>query len=200
MLFRSVSQSRYTEKLQEAVSKLKTLCPTPEKINQLVVLKGRYEQQVVKFYESITTVRNTAIPSQRVAEALNTTLQVLSTARSAGNIALAFLPLAPGAATALLNTQKDVEENLGPLLEKITKGLSLITSTFVFIAGILALINKLMTLLDILIRLCSEKLGIPYQSTNIVIAASTNPMCVGLSTTNPRLYYRNTYRKSAALS
>ena len=98
----------------------------------------------------------------------------MSTARSAGNIALAFLPLAPGAATALLNTQKEVEENLGPLLEKITKGLSLITSTFVFIAGILALINKLMTLLDILIRLCSEKLGIPYQSTNIVIAASPN--------------------------
>jgi hypothetical protein len=162
------------EKLQEAVSKLKTLCPTPEKINQLVVLKGRYEQQVVKFYESITTARNIAIPSQNIAEALNTTLQVLSAARSAGNIALAFLPLAPGAATALLNTQKEVEENLGPLLEKITKGLSLITSTFVFIAGILALINKLMTLLDILIRLCSEKLGIPYQSTNIVIAASPN--------------------------
>ena len=162
------------EKLQEAISKLKTLCPTPEKINQLVILKGRYEEQIVKFYESITTARNIAIPSQKVAEALTTTLQVLSAARSAGNIALSFLPVTPGAAPALINVQKDVEENLGPLLEKISKGLSLITSTFVFLAGVLTLVNKLMSLLDILIRLCSEKLGIPYQSTNTVVAASPN--------------------------
>ena len=162
------------EKMEKAVAKLKTLCPTPQKINELVILKGRYEQQIVSFYNSITTARDTAVPSQRIAEALTTTLQVLSAARLAGNIALSFLPVTPGAAPALINTQKEVEETLGPLLEKITKGLSLITSTFIFLAGILTLINKLMMLLDVLIRFCSEKLGIPYQTTNIIIAASPN--------------------------
>lgn len=171
------------ELLEEAVSKLKKLCPTQAKLQQLILLKSRYSEQVNKFYTSINTIQTTVTSSDKIAQALNTTLQVISTARQVGNIALSLIPITPGAAPALINTQKEIEEKLRPSLEKISTILTKMGSTFVFLGSILTLIQQLLNLLDIIIRFCAEKLNIPYQTINTTIGAIPR-----LATPSPSTY------------
>jgi len=160
--------------LEKAMAKAKKLCPTQARLQELILLKSRYSEQVNKFYNSITTLQTTVTTSDKVAQALNTTLQVVSAARQIGNIALSFVPVTPGAPPALINVQKDIEEKLRPVLEKISTVLAKIVSTFAFLGSIVTLIQQLLTVLDILIKFCSEELGIPYESINSTMAAIPN--------------------------
>lgn len=171
------------ELLEQAMSKLKKLCPTQAKLQQLILLKSRYSDQVNKFYTSLNTIQTTVISSDKITQALNTTLQVISTARQAGNIALSLIPVTPGAPPALINTQKEVEEKLRPILEKISTVLTKMGSTFVLLGSIIALIQQLLSMLDIVIRFCAEKLNIPYQTINTTMGAIPK-----LATPSPSTY------------
>lgn len=182
-IYKLLEKAPTQELLDKAVAKAKKICPTQVRLQELILLKSRYSDQVNNFYKSITTLQTTVTSSDKIAQAINTSLQVISTARQLGNIALSFVPVTPGAPPALINVQKDIEEKLRPILEKVSTVLSKIVSTFALIGSIIALIQQLLTVLDILIRFCSEQLGIPYESINSTMGAIPN-----LATPAPSAY------------
>lgn len=160
--------------LDELLSKLPIKCPTPDKIQQLIVLRNKYTTQLNTFFESISRLSQSLTGSTQVSEALTTGLAVVSASRKAANIALGLLPVTPGAAPSAINLLKDLEDTIGPILTKISRTLGILTSTVAFVVGIISTIIQLLNLLDGLIFLCAQREGIPYEAINAELATLNN--------------------------
>lgn len=178
--------------VEEALNKLPIKCPTPEKLRELITLRNRYATQLNNFFNSVSKLSQSVTGTNKVAEALTTGLQVLSVARKAANIALGFLPVTPGAAVSVLNVQKDLEDTIKPILNKLTKTLGILTSVVAFVLGILTTIIQLLNLLDTLILLCAKQQGIPYEDINAQLAVLNDGLINNLQNTTPT--QQNTYK------
>ncbi len=178
--------------VDEALSKLPKLCPTQEKLKQLIAIRNRYAQQLNTFYNNITRLSKTLTGTTAIVEAVSIALQIASTTRKTANIALGFLPATPGAAPAAINTLKDLEESIRPKLDTISKGLGILTSTVAFVAGIVATIVQLLQILDKLIQLCAEESGVPFSEINNELTVLNNTVTSNLQNTTPNI--NNSYR------
>jgi hypothetical protein len=152
------------------ISKLPRICPTQQKILQLIALRDRYTTQLNTYYTNITGLSKGLTGTQQVSEAIATVITITSATRQAANAALAFVPVTPGAVPSSINILKDLEDIIKPRLDKILKTIQTLSSAVAFISAILIVIIQLLRLLDILIQLCAQDLGVPYQAINTELA------------------------------
>lgn len=152
------------------INKLPRICPTQQKILQLIALRDRYTTQLNTYYTNITGLSKGLTGTQQVSEAIATVITITSATRQAANAALAFVPLTPGAVPSSINILKDLEDIIKPRLDKILKTVQTLSSAVAFVSAILIVIIQLLRLLDILIQLCAQDLGVPYQAINTELA------------------------------
>jgi hypothetical protein len=178
--------------LDQLLEKLPKLCPTRAKIEQIITIRNRYTDQINTFFTNVQRLSTGLTGSQQVAQAISIGVTVTSTVRKAANIALAFVPLTPGAAPSSINILKDLEEEIKPRLDKIIKTVGVLTSTIAFVAAILNIIIQLLKILDTLILLCSQQLGIPFDEINNLLNSLDNQLISNLQNTTPNI--NNTYK------
>lgn len=174
------------------LDKLPRLCPTEAKLKEVIALRNRYANQLNTFYNNLTRLSTTLTGTNKIAQAISTTLAVTAAARKAANIALGFLPVVPGAAPSAINVLKDLEESISPKLNNLLKGLGVLTSTVAFVSGIILTIIELLKILDQLILLCAQDTGVPFSEINNELTALNNNITKDLQNSTSNI--DNTYK------
>jgi len=178
--------------LDKLLEKLPKLCPTKRKIEQIITIRNRYTDQINTFFTNVQRLSTGLTGTQQVAQAISIGITVTSTVRKAANAALAFVPVTPGAAPSSINILKDLEDEIKPRLDKILKTVGVLTSTIAFVAAILNTIIQLLKILDTLILLCSQQLGIPFDEINNLLNSLDNQLISNLQNTTSDT--NNTYK------
>lgn len=169
------------------ISKLPKLCPTQDKILRLINLRDKYTTQLNTYYKNITGLSKGLTGTEQVSEAIATVISVTAATRQAANAALAFVPITPGAVPSGINILKDLEDIIKPRLDKILKTVQTLKSAIIFISSILIIIIQLLRMLDLLIQLCAQEVGVPYSAINAELAILGGNTISNLQNTTPTL-------------
>lgn len=143
--------------LDQIIDILKGKCPSQAKIKELIEKRNKLVTQLNNNYETITTMASWTGVLSSVLQGLKIGVQLVKAVPA---------PAPAGVAAYLIEGEKQINN--------ISKSINLITLTTASFGVFFGLVIKLLNTLDILLQLCSQDTGIPYEQINNEINALSN--------------------------
>jgi hypothetical protein len=133
---------------------LPSICPSSDELQNLLTLRNNL---IGKLNNVAKTIEILSKPISILNNVVNTTSTILETtdkARIAANIALAFIPLTPGAGPAAINTLKDLVELLRPPIQITKNTINSISEALDYANNIIAKLLSLFEIIDQILSKC----------------------------------------------
>ena len=167
----------------KAVNNLTTvICPSDQKLLQLVALRNKYTTQVNTFLSSIDRISKITTTVGESINIINIALNTLTTVTRVANLFLLGAIAAPGPIVSAQFVSKDLENILKPKLIKYTRNIQYLTSVVQIVVSILITITKLLAILDELIVRCAKTKNLPLTALNNELAQLGNLQLQDLQT------------------
>jgi hypothetical protein len=144
--------------LDQIIELVKGKCPSQAKLRELISKRNKLVVQLNNNYETITTMAKYTGILSLVLQGLKIGVQAVKAIPA---------PAPAGVAAYLIESEKQINN--------ISKSVNIITITAASFGIFFGIIIKLLNMLDILLQVCSEDTGIPYEQINNEINILSNP-------------------------
>lgn len=153
-----------SNKLEESINNKQ--CPDPNKLLDIIKRRNKIVNQLNNLYKSIDRLSKILTALSSFLEIVKITFNIIKNTRRTITISTAFIPFTPGPVSSALSITKDVEDTLGPKIDKTINLIAGATFTTLMLASLLKQIIDLLKLLDQLVLECSQSQNISLTQLN----------------------------------